>query len=177
MWKTPFRKSGHIKNYIDSVSKYLVLLASDSFSHAAPNPPVILSVTAIDTHSVRVTWRAPTQPNGVLNSYTIIYHIDYGSDAAIDVHYNGRMVCSYYVHVNCIYVRMKIYNHFYALQTQSYDITGLAPYQLVTVTIIAINDGGTSGNSNVMMNRSNESSKSVLDFKYSEVSIISDATI
>jgi len=33
-------------------------------------------------------------------------------------------------------------------QTQSYDIAGLAPYQLVTVTITATNGGGTSGNSN-----------------------------
>jgi len=31
---------------------------------------------------------------------------------------------------------------------QSYDITELTPYQLVSVTITATNGGGSSGNSN-----------------------------
>ena len=39
---------------------------------------------------------------------------------------------------------------------QSYNITGLAPYQLVTVTITATNGGGTSGNSNEMTSRTSE---------------------
>ena len=34
---------------------------------------MILSVTTIDSQSVSVTWKAPTQPNGVLISYTITY--------------------------------------------------------------------------------------------------------
>jgi len=34
---------------------------------------VLVSVTPIDSQSVQVTWRAPTQPNGVLISYTIRY--------------------------------------------------------------------------------------------------------
>jgi len=43
---------------------------------SASNPPVILSVSAIDSQSVNVTWRAPTQPNGVITSYTIMYTTD-----------------------------------------------------------------------------------------------------
>ena len=34
---------------------------------------MILSVNTIDSQSVRVMWRTPTQPNGVLISYTITY--------------------------------------------------------------------------------------------------------
>ena len=46
------------------------------------------------------------------------------------------------------------------LQTQSYDITGLAPYQLVTVTITATNERGEkSVASNEMMNRTSEASQ------------------
>ena len=41
-------------------------------------------------------------------------------------------------------------------QTQSYDITGLSPYQLVTLTITATNGGGTSGNSTAVEGRSSE---------------------
>ena len=39
---------------------------------------------------------------------------------------------------------------------QSYDITGLSPYQLVTVTITATNGGGTSDPSEGVSARSNE---------------------
>ena len=41
-------------------------------------------------------------------------------------------------------------------QTQSYDITGLSPYQLVTVTITATNGGGTSNPSDEVSGRSSE---------------------
>ena len=41
-------------------------------------------------------------------------------------------------------------------QTQSYDITGLSPYQLVTVTITAINGVGTSDLSDEASGRSSE---------------------
>ena len=41
-------------------------------------------------------------------------------------------------------------------QTQFYDITGLAPYQLVTVTITATNGRGTSGLSDALSGRSSE---------------------
>ena len=46
------------------------------------------------------------------------------------------------------------------LQTQSYYITGLAPYQLVTVTITATNGGGTSGSSNEITGRAGETGNS-----------------
>ena len=39
---------------------------------------------------------------------------------------------------------------------QFYNITGLTPYQLVTVTITATNGGGTSENSNEMTVRTSE---------------------
>ena len=44
-------------------------------------------------------------------------------------------------------------------QTQSYDITGLSPYQLVTVTITATNEVGTSGLSDAESGRSSEGGK------------------
>jgi len=47
------------------------------------------------------------------------------------------------------------------MQTQAYDITGLDPYQLVTVTITATNGGGTSGNSNEMTGRAAEAGNSL----------------
>ena len=46
-------------------------------------------------------------------------------------------------------------------QTQSYVITGLAPYQIVTVTIIAINGGGTSGSSNEVTERTAEAGNAI----------------
>ena len=42
-------------------------------------------------------------------------------------------------------------------QIQSYDITGLSPYQLVTMTITATNGGGTSDPSAAVVGRSSES--------------------
>ena len=39
---------------------------------------------------------------------------------------------------------------------QSYNITGLAPYQLIRVTIIAINGGGRSDSSNEVTGRTDE---------------------
>ena len=56
-----------------------------------PAPPVLLSVTTIDSHSVHVTWRAPTQPNGVLISYTITYNSD-DSLTDISVPHDGQTV-------------------------------------------------------------------------------------
>ena len=41
-------------------------------------------------------------------------------------------------------------------QTQSYDVTGLSPFQLVTVIITATNGGGTSDPSDQVSGRSNE---------------------
>ena len=53
--------------------------------------PVILSVTAIDGHSVRVTWRAPAEPNGVIIGYTITYKIG-RTDLTVNVPFNGETV-------------------------------------------------------------------------------------
>ena len=53
---------------------------------------MILSITAIDTQSVQVTWRAPTQPNGVITTYTITYNIDGGSFINVSIPYIERMV-------------------------------------------------------------------------------------
>ena len=49
---------------------------------------------------------------------------------------------------------------------QSYNITGLAPYQLVTVTITATNGGGTSENSNEMTARTSEAGIIIVYFIY-----------
>ena len=49
--------------------------------------PVIISVTAIDSHSVHVTWRAPAEPNGVITVYTITY-----TQGSIYVRFNGEAV-------------------------------------------------------------------------------------
>ena len=111
---------------------------------------MLLSVTTIDSQSVHVTWSAPTQPNGVLISYTIIYNINGGSFNNVNIPYNAREVsCSYsgYTVYSCIIIQ---------IQTQTFDITGLAPYQLVTVTITATNGGGTSVDSNEMTGRAGE---------------------
>ena len=45
------------------------------------------------------------------------------------------------------------------LQTQSYNVTGLSPYQLVTVIVFATNGAGTSGPSNTLSGRSSEAGK------------------
>ena len=44
----------------------------------------------------------------------------------------------------------------YLIQVQYYDITGLSPYQLITVTITATNGAGTSEPSNEVSGRTNE---------------------
>ena len=49
---------------------------------------------------------------------------------------------------------------------QSYDIAGLAPYQLVIVTITATNGGGTSGNSNEVTGRAAEAGKLLYCTRY-----------
>ena len=50
---------------------------------------MILLLTAIDSQSIRVIWGAPTQPNGVLISYTIRYTTgDKTNEAVITYHGN-----------------------------------------------------------------------------------------
>ena len=59
-----------------------MILHCQNINVLAPNPPVILSLTTINSQSVHVTWRAPTQPNGVLINYTITYTTDANSSEA-----------------------------------------------------------------------------------------------
>jgi len=59
---------------------------------------VLLSVITIDSQSVQVTWRAPTQPNGILISYTITYIItNSNSHTVISIPYGGQIVSTLYV--------------------------------------------------------------------------------
>lgn len=55
----------------------------------APSPPVINSVIAIDSQSVRVDW---SSPNGIPLFYTITYAIDNGSNFNVTVTFNGEKV-------------------------------------------------------------------------------------
>ena len=57
-----------------------------------PSAPVITAVTAVDSQSVLVTWQAPAEPNGIITGYVITYNTG-GSFAAINVTFNGEMVC------------------------------------------------------------------------------------
>ena len=60
--------------------------------NTAPSPPVIDEVTAIGSTSVRVEWSIPTNPNGILTIYTIMYNIEGGSNRTVNVLYNGQLV-------------------------------------------------------------------------------------
>jgi len=90
-------KSNPITATTDQKGWYLVKHTQNSnnlimLNVSASNPPVILSVTTIDSQSVNVTWRAPTQPNGVLISYTITYTIDdNSSEATLTVPYERNV--------------------------------------------------------------------------------------
>ena len=44
------------------------------------NPPVINSVSPINTSTVRVNWTRPTMPNGKVIHYTIVYLIGFNSE-------------------------------------------------------------------------------------------------
>jgi len=57
---------------------------------SAPNPPVLLSGTTIDSQSVRVQWRAPTQLNGIITNYTITYTANDKTNRAT-VSYEGNV--------------------------------------------------------------------------------------
>ena len=86
-------KSDPITVTTDQQGWHLVQKSNNLMSNvSAPNPPVVLSFTAIDSESVNVTWRAPTQPNGVLISYTITYTIDDKSNKRnVTVPYEGNV--------------------------------------------------------------------------------------
>ena len=52
----------------------------------------MINVTAIDSTSVRVEWSIPTNPNGMLTIYTIMYNVEGGSSRTVNVPYNGQLV-------------------------------------------------------------------------------------
>ena len=119
-----------------------------------PSAPVVKDITAIDSHSVHIQWYMPTNTNGILSTYTIYYTIDGGSETSVTVAFNGYNVsCKYTIHYNTI---AKYYRFVYLMQVQYYDITGLSPYQLITVTITATNGAGTSEPSNEVSGRTHE---------------------
>ena len=88
-------------------------------------------------------------PNGIITTYTIRYIVDGNSmSMSRNVSYNGEEVSA---------ITLCSCRHYNVItQTQSYDITGLSPYQLVTVTITATNGGGTSNSSDDVSGRSSE---------------------
>ena len=119
-----------------------------------PSAPVVKDITAIDSHSVHIQWYMPTNTNGILSTYTIYYTIDGGSEISVTVAFNGYNVsCKCTIHDNTM---AKYYQYVYLMQAQYYDITGLSPYQLITVTITATNGAGTSEPSNEVSGRTNE---------------------
>ena len=123
------------------------------FSSTVPSAPVITAVTAIDSQSVLVTWRIPAEPNGVITGYTITYNTEGFLNFTVNVTFNGKPVCSNIIVLNINHISI------YLLQTQSFNITGLSTYQLVVVTITAINGAGRSSPSNQVSNRTMELGK------------------
>jgi len=80
-------------------SRHTCLSHFNLYYFAAPNPPVLQNVSTIDSQSVHVTWRVPTQLNRVLISYTITYHTDDDNSRRIYISYNGRTVSTMGSHV------------------------------------------------------------------------------
>ena len=112
----------------------------------APIPPVLSAVYSVDSTSITVIWNKPIEVNGALTIYTISYTVDDSSLMNVTVLFNGQQVGKIFFY---------LYKFFYA-QTQSHTITELLPYQLVTVTVTATNDGGTSDPSNEVSGRTGE---------------------
>jgi len=102
-------------------------------------------VTNISSGVVRVTWTRPALPNGILLTYLIIYGT--AKNERQTVEYNGKEVS---------YLFISTFINSLVLQTQIYDITGLAPYQMVTVHVFATNGAETSGSSNTVTGFSSE---------------------
>ena len=63
---------------------------------AAPSPPVINAVTAIDSTSVQVEWSIPTNSNGILTFYAITYSIVDDDSRTVNIPYNGQPVSTVY---------------------------------------------------------------------------------
>ena len=99
---------------------------------------------------MHIEWYIPTDTNGILSGYTISYTVDDGSENNLTVPFNGQNV-SWSLCDNAIVM----YN-IHVMQVQHYNITGLSPNQLVTVTITATNGAGTSEPSNEISGRTNE---------------------
>ena len=62
-----------------------------------PSAPVIMSVTAIDSYSVYVTWRVPFEANGIITYYTISYNTNFREDSnfTIDGPFNRETVSAF----------------------------------------------------------------------------------
>ena len=73
----------------------------------APSPPVINAVTAIDSTSVQVQWSKPTNPNGILLTYTITYIIEGSGSVTENIPYNGQPVSdihTYIIHILLVHM-------------------------------------------------------------------------
>ena len=75
---------------------------------AAPSPPVINAVTAINSTSVRIDWSMPTNPNGILTVYTIAYNVEDSNSRTVNILYNGQPVSSYTIHLLTLVPFMRI---------------------------------------------------------------------
>ncbi|XP_065905061.1 uncharacterized protein [Dysidea avara] len=125
-------------------------------TEAAPRAPMIIAVTAINSSTVCVTWTRPAVQNGILTSYSVKY-VTIAGTRNILVEYNGE-------------------------ETQSYNIIGLSPYQLVAVIITASNRGGTSGPSKEVFGRSSEAAPGIVELTImgrsnSEVDVLWDPPV
>jgi len=58
---------------------------------------VLTAVTAVNSTSVNVQWKMPTELNGVLASYTIVYNTELDPEKIISVLFNGELVSSMYI--------------------------------------------------------------------------------
>ena len=111
-----------------------------------PSAPVITAVTAVDSQSVLVTWQAPAEPNGIITGYAITYSAG-GSFTTINATFNGEMVG--------ILIYLKSHTNT-CTKTQSLNITGLSTYQVVAVTVTAINRAGRSSPGDQVSSRTME---------------------
>ena len=53
------------------------------FSILAPGPPVGVSVTTVSSTSLKVIWKSPDDPNGIITGYKVFYTLtvnDLGKD-------------------------------------------------------------------------------------------------
>jgi len=70
-----------------TIMQFLILLYL-----AVSSPPIITSVSAVDTHSVRVDWMIPNRINGIIIYYTISYVTNNGVKEDRNVSFNGQPV-------------------------------------------------------------------------------------